>query len=562
MRMSGQFGRTLREDPADAELPSHKLLMRAAFIRPLAAGIYQVLPLGQRTMAHIETILREEMNRIGAQEIRMPVVQPAEVWQQTGRWSEIGGEMARLKDRAERDMVLAMTHEEAVTALAATEIQSYRQLPQVVYQIQTKFRDEPRPRGGLIRTREFVMKDAYSFSADEASLDEAYQAQYGAYGRIFERCGLETVVVASDTGIMGGKEAHEFMALSPYGEDTLILCGACGYAANQQIAGIHREEPPAEPMGTVTAVATPDCTTIADLCALLGVLPRKTAKAVMYTRTAGGPLILGLVRGDRELSLSKLARAVGTAELRPATPEEIRAAGAEAGYTSAVGLERAEVYVDESVASARNLYGGANRAGFHLANLNYGRDFQGTVTDLAEAQEGSPCPGCGAPVREARGIEVGNIFKLGTRYSTALGATFLDAEGKQRPIIMGSYGIGVGRLMAAIVEQRHDERGIRWPESITPYDVHLVGLNLEAPEVSEAAESLYTSLQAAGRTVLFDDRAENAGVKFKDADLIGIPRRLTVSRRTVGQGLAELKRRDAEAAVTVPLEQAGRGEWG
>jgi prolyl-tRNA synthetase len=561
MRMSGLFGRTLREDPADAELPSHKLLVRAAFIRPLAAGIYQTLPLGQRTMARIEAILREEMNRIGAQEIRMPVVQPAELWQQTGRWSEIGGEMARLKDRAERDMVLAMTHEEAVTALAATEIQSYRHLPQVVYQIQTKFRDEPRPRGGLIRTREFVMKDAYSFSADDASLDEAYQAQYGAYGRIFERCGLETVVVASDTGIMGGKEAHEFMALSPYGEDTLILCDACAYAANQQIAGLRRDEPPAEPMGAVAEVPTPSCTTIAALSALLGVPPRKTAKAVMYIRTAGGPLILGLVRGDLELSLSKLARAVGTAELRPATPEEIRAAGAEAGYTSAVGLKSAEVYVDESVARARNLYGGANREGFHLSNLNYERDFQGTVTDLAEAQAGSPCPQCGAPMREARGIEVGNIFKLGTRYSTALGATFLDADGKQRPIIMGSYGIGVGRLMAAIAEQRHDERGICWPESVAPYSVHLVGLNLEVNEVNEAAESLYAGLQAAGHEVLFDDRAENAGVKFNDADLIGIPVRLTVSRRTVGQGLAEMKRRDSDTAVTVPLEKAGRGEW-
>ncbi len=562
MRMSGLFGRTLREDPADAELPSHKLLMRAAFIRPLAAGIYQTLPLGQRTMARIETILREEMNRIGAQEIRMPVVQPAELWQQTGRWSQIGGEMARLKDRAERDMVLAMTHEEAVAALAATEIQSYRQLPQVVYQIQTKFRDEPRPRGGLIRTREFVMKDAYSFSADEASLDEAYQAQYGAYVRIFERCGLETVAVASDTGIMGGKEAHEFMALSPYGEDTLILCEACGYAANQQIAGIRREEPATEAMGVAAEVATPNCTTIAALCALLAVPPQKTAKAVMYTRTAGGPLILGLVRGDMELSLSKLARAVGTTELRPATPEEIRAAGAEAGYTSAVGLKGAEVYVDESVARARNLYGGANREGYHRANLNFERDFQGTVTDLAEARAGSPCPGCGAPMREARGIEVGNIFKLGTRYSTALGATFLDAEGKQRPIIMGSYGIGVGRLMAAVVEQRHDERGIRWPESIAPYDVHLVGLNLEVPEVNEAAECLYAGLQAAGHEVLFDDRAENAGVKFNDADLIGVPVRLTVSRRTTGQGLAEVKRRDATTATTVPIEQARRADWG
>jgi prolyl-tRNA synthetase len=562
MRMTQLFGRTLREDPADAELPSHKLLVRAAFIRPLAAGIYQTLPLGQRTLARIETILREEMNRIGAQEIRMPIVQPAELWRQTGRWTEFGEELVRLRDRAGRDMVLATTHEEAAAVLAVTEIQSYRQLPQMLFQIQTKFRDEPRPRGGLIRTREFLMKDAYSFDADEAGLDASYQAQYGAYARIFERCGLETIAVASDTGVMGGKEAIEFMALSPYGEDTLILCDGCGYAANQQIAGLRREEPSGEPMAAVAEVPTPDCTTIAALCQLLGVPPQKTAKAVMFTRTSGGPLILGLVRGDLEMSLSKLARAIGTTELRPATPEEIRAAGAEAGYTSAAGLKGAEVYVDESVARARNLYGGANREGYHLANLNYGRDFPGTVTDLSEAQAGSACPDCGAPVREARGIEVGNIFKLGTRYSRALGATFLDAAGQQRPVIMGSYGIGVGRLMAAIVELQHDDRGIRWPESISPYSVHLIGLNLDTPGVHQAAESLYAALQAAGHEVLFDDRPENAGVKFNDADLIGIPVRLTISRRTAAQGMAEVKRRDGEAAATIPLEQASRGEWG
>jgi prolyl-tRNA synthetase len=293
----------------------------------------------------------------------------------------------------------------------------------------------------------------------------------------------------------------------------------------------------------------------------LNIPPQKTAKAVMYVRTTGGPLILGLVRGDLEVSLSKLARAVGTTELRPATPEEIRAAGGEAGYTSAVGLKKAEVYVDKSVAQARNLVGGANREGFHLSNLNYDRDFQGTVTDLAEARGGDPCPNCGAPLRDARGIEVGNIFKLGTRYSAALGATFLDAEGKQNPIIMGSYGIGVGRVLATIVEQRHDERGIRWPESVAPYSVHLVGLNLETPEVSTAAEGLYNDLQALGHTVLFDDRPENAGVKFNDADLIGLPVRVTVSRRTVGQGQAEVKRREADAATTIPLDQARRAEW-
>jgi prolyl-tRNA synthetase len=561
MRMSQMFGRTLREDPSDAELPSHKLLMRAAFIRPLAAGIYQALPLGTRALMRIESIIREEMNAIGAQELRMPVVQPAEVWQQTGRWSEIGDELTRLKDRADRDMVLAMTHEEAVSVLAATEIQSYRQLPMTVYQIQTKFRDEPRPRGGLIRTREFTMKDSYSFSADWESLDEIYAAHHRAYERIFERCGLDIVVVASDTGMMGGKEAHEFMALSPHGEDTLILCDACRYSANQQVASIRQDPPSEEAVAPVAEVPTPNTTTIDALCALLSIPPQKTAKAVMYVRMNGGPLILGLVRGDLDVSLSKLSRAVGTTELRPATPEEIRAAGAEAGYTSAVGLKNAEVYVDESVARARNLYGGANKEGFHLSNLNYGRDFQGTVTDLAEARGGDPCPNCGAPLQEARGIEVGNIFKLGTRYSAALGATFLDAEGKQNPIIMGSYGIGVGRVLATIVEQRHDERGMRWPESVAPLDVHLVGLNLETPEVSEAAESLYTDLQAAGRTVLFDDRPENAGVKFNDADLIGLPVRVTVSRRTVGQGQAEVKRRDAEKAESISLEQARRAEW-
>jgi prolyl-tRNA synthetase len=559
MRLSALFGRTVRETPADTELPSHQLLLRGAYIRPLAAGIYSLLPLGRRVAARIEAILREEMDAIDGQEILMPVVHPAEIWQESKRWYEIGPEMARFKDRADRDMVLAMTHEEIVADLARAEIRSYRQLPCMIYQLQTKFRDEPRARGGLIRTREFTMKDGYSLHTDVADLDAYYPRVYQAYERIFRRCGLDFVAVYSDTGMMGGTEAHEFMALSEHGEDTLVLCDACGYSANQQIATFRKvgtptpaaqetEEPlPMEP------VATPDTTTIAAVASLLGVPESRTAKAVFRFSPSLDRLIFVVVRGDMEVSDTKLANAAGASDLRPATAEEIAAVGAVAGYASPVGLSGVRVIVDEAIPTARNLVAGANREGTHLRNVNYGRDFTAeAIADVAEATAGAPCVQCGAPLRLTRGIEVGNIFKLGTKYSEALGATFLDAEGHQRPIVMGSYGIGVGRLMAAVIEQRHDEHGIRWPISLAPYPVHVVALTIENDPVRETAEAILRELAGAGIEALYDDRADSAGVKFNDADLLGMPLRLTVSPRGLKEDVIELKGRTDAAPERVP----------
>jgi prolyl-tRNA synthetase len=553
MRLSALFGRTMRETPADTELPSHQLLLRGGYIRPLAAGIYSLLPLGKRVAARIEAILREEMDAIDGQEILMPVVHPAEIWQESKRWYEIGPEMARFKDRAERDMVLAMTHEEIVADLARAEIRSYRQLPCMIYQLQTKFRDEPRARGGLIRTREFTMKDGYSLHADVVDLDAYYPRVYHAYERIFQRCGLNFVAVYSDTGMMGGTEAHEFMALSEHGEDTLVLCDACSYAANQQIATFRKPQPDTDEMLPMEPVETPNTTTIAAVAELVGVPESCTAKAVFRFSPSQKRLIFAVVRGDMEVSDTKLSNAAGANDLRPATTEEIAAAGAVAGYASPVGLSGVRVIVDDAIPNARNLVAGANREGMHLRNVNYGRDFTAeVVADIAEAAAGAPCVQCGAPLRLTRGIEVGNIFKLGTKYSEALGATFLDAEGQQRPIVMGSYGIGVGRLMAAVIEQRHDERGIAWPISLAPYPVHLVALTVENDPVRETAEAVLRELTEAGIEVLYDDRADSAGVKFNDADLLGMPLRLTVSPRTLKEDAVELKGRTDEAPERVP----------
>jgi prolyl-tRNA synthetase len=509
-----------------------------------------------RVARRIEAILREEMDAIDGQEILMPVVHPAELWQETGRWHAIGPEMARFKDRAERDMVLAMTHEEVVADLARAEIRSYRQLPCMIYQLQTKFRDEPRARGGLIRCREFTMKDAYSLHTDFADLDAYYPRMYHAYERVFQRCGLDFVAVRSDTGMMGGTEAHEFMALSPHGEDTLVLCDGCGYSANQQVAAFKKPEPePEEPL-PLEPVATPDTTTIAALAALLGIPASRTAKAVFSFSASEGALIFAVVRGDMEVSDTKLTNAAKAGALRPATAEEIAAAGAVAGYGSPVGLKGARVIVDDLIPRSQNLVAGANREGYHLRNVNYGRDFTASVVaDIAEATEGAACPNCGAALRLTRGIEVGNIFKLGTKYSDALGATFLDAEGQQRPIVMGSYGIGVGRLMASVIEQSHDEKGIWWPISLAPYPVHLVALTIENGEVRATAEAVLQELTATGIEALYDDRADSAGVKFNDADLLGMPLRLTISPRGLKEDAVELKGRRDAAPERVPRAQ-------
>lgn len=558
MKMSHQFGRTLRQAPSDAEIASHQLLVRAGFIRQLGAGIYSLLPLGKRSIDKIEDIMRTEINAIGGQEMFMPVVHPADIWKETGRWFKIGDEMSRFHDKNGRDMVLAMTHEEVVTDLARHEVQSYKQLPMLVYHIQTKWRDDPRPRAGLLRVREFTMKDSYSLDADEEGLDRQYRAHYQAYFNIFHRAGIPVIAVKSDVGMMGGSMAHEYMYLTPAGEDTLLLCDECGYRANRQIALFQKPKPEKEEAAALEKVATPETPTIEALAKLLDVPKSKTAKAVfMVAKFNEGEaqserLIFAVVRGDMDLNETKLLNALKAQELRPAHDEEIAASGAVAGYASPMGLKDVFVVVDNLVPDSPNLVAGANQKGFHFRNVNYGRDYEAdVVADIALAEEGSACPRCGAPMRTSRGVEVGNIFKLGTRYSVDMGATYLDEEGKEWPIVMGSYGIGSGRMLASIVEENHDEKGLIWPISTSPYHVHL--LSLRGGEA--AAEEIYRQLEEAGLEVLFDDRDESPGVKFNDADLIGIPIRITVSERSLKEGGAEVKlRRDSDKRM-ISLEQ-------
>lgn len=560
MRMSRLFSQTLREAPADAEVESHRLLLRAGFIRQLASGIFSYLPLARRSLDKIERIIRQEMDAIGGQELTMPVVHPADLWKETGRWQQIGAEMGRFKDKNERDMVLAMTHEEVVGDLVRREIKSYRQLPQLIYHLQTKWRDDPRPRSGLIRVREFTMKDSYSLDADWEGLEAQYRAHYQAYFNIFNRCGLPAIAVKSDTGMMGGKVAHEYMYLTPIGEDTLTLCDHCGYAANRQVAQFRKPaSPPEEPLA-MEKIATPGTRTIEELAQFLGVPRSRTAKVVfMMASLEDGQerLVMAIVRGDMEVNETKLGNALKSRALRPARDEEIRAVGAVPGYASPIGTRGALVAADEAIPASPNLVAGANEEGYHLKNVNYGRDWRAErVGDLAAAQEGDACPECGQPLGTSRGVEVGNIFQLGTRYSDALGCTFLDAEGKIRPVIMGSYGIGVGRLLACIAEEHHDSQGLCWPISAAPFQVQLVALSKGGGPAAEAAENLYVELGAVGVEVLFDDRGENPGVKFNDADLIGAPLRLTVGERSLKKGMVELKPRAAGESAEVPVGEA------
>ncbi len=542
MRRTQLFCETLRQSPNDSEVAGHSLLLRGGFVQPLSAGIFSLLPLGQRVRAKIETILREEMDAIDGQEVSLPVVHPAELWQETGRWYDVGPELARFRDRAGRDMVLAMTHEEVVADLLRKHVRSYRQLPIMLYQIQTKFRDEPRARGGLLRVREFVMKDGYSCHTSFDDLDAYYPRVSQAYLNIFRRAGIEVMSVEADVGMMGGTMAHEFIFVSAVGEDQLVLCDACGYAANRQVATFRKEVNHVEEVLPLEEVPTPDAKTIAALATLLEVPERRTAKAAFFM--SGDQLIFAVVRGDMEVNETKLANVVGAAELRPARADELEGTGIVAGYASPIGISRATVIVDDAVAASRNLVAGANREGYHLLHTNFGRDYQADhVIDIAAAPEGAGCVQCGAPLRLVRGVEVGNIFKLGMKYSKALGATFLDDTGCEQHIVMGSYGIGIGRLMACIAERHHDRDGLIWPPSVAPFQVYLVGLDGEDQAVREATEGLYAVLQAAGLETLYDDRQERAGVKFKDADLLGMPIRLTVSRRTEESGQMELRQR-------------------
>jgi len=544
--MSQMFGATLRAAPGSVETASQQYLLRGSYVRQLGQGIFSYLPLGWRVLRKIEQIMREEMDAKGGIELSLPVVHPAELWRESGRWDSIGPELARLKDRRDRDLVLAMTHEEVVASLAATEIRSWRDLPRLVYQIQIKFRDDPRPRAGLIRAREFTMKDAYSLDRDAEGLDRNYELMHQAYLRIFERCRLPVIVVGADVGMMGGTGAHEFMYLTPIGEDTLVLCDLCGYAQNRQVAVAAKPVPPVEERAPLERVETPGATTIEALATMLDLSPKRMAKVVFLAASMPNReqpvFVIAVVRGDMTVNETKLANVVGATDLRRMTTEEIQAIGCIEGYASPIGVgTRAVVVVDDLVAASANLVSGANEDGVHMRNVNVGRDYEADlVADIVAAEDGDPCSVCASPLRTARGVEVGNIFKLGTKFSVAAGANYLDREAQERPIVMGSYGIGVGRLMACIAEEHHDEDGLCWPAAIAPFAVHLCAIGDAAQ--SDASE-LYRELDAAGVEVLFDDRGERAGVQFADADLIGVPLRLVASARSAQAGGVEAKRR-------------------
>lgn len=557
MRLSQLFNQTLRKPPDQNDVAGHQFLIQAGYLRPLASGIFGYLPLAQRTLANISKIIREEMDAIGGQEVSLPVVHPAEIWQETGRWYSINEEMGRFKDRSGRDMVLAMTHEEAVAAVTRDVIQSYRQLPALIYQLQTKWRDDPRPRAGLIRAREFTMLDSYSLDRDESGLDSQYQAHFQAYSRIFDRCSLPVMAIKSDTGMMGGTFAHEFMYLNPIGEDTIILCSSCGYAANRQIARIQKSSSRPKELKSIEKVATPEKKTIADLVNYLNIPADRTAKAVFMMAEIEGAwqLVLALLRGDLELNETKLSHVINAAQLRPALEDEIKASGAVPGYASPIGLKNTLVVVDDEIPNLRNLTAGANEAGYHLINVNYGRDFKADIlADIVCADQGLLCPECGKPLTSQRGVEVGNIFKLGTFYSERMGCRFLDEDGASKPVVMGSYGIGLGRLMSCIAEEHHDEKGLAWPAHIAPYSIYLIHIEDKTGETRRIAESLYAQLIKAGLQALYDDRDTSPGVKFNDADLLGMPLRLTISARSLSNGGIEIKSRSSEVAQVIDLD--------
>jgi len=529
-------------------------MIRAGMVRQLAAGIYIYLPLGLRVLEKVNAIIREEMNAIGGQEINMPVLQPADIWQQSGRWYDVGDEMFRLKDRTKRDMVLGMTHEEVIAWLAAREIRSYRDLPQIWYQIQTKLRDEARPKGGVLRTREFLMKDSYSLDLDTEGLNHSYQLHHQAYGKIFQRCGLKYYSVESDPGMMGGAGAHEFMAPSQAGEDEVALCQNCGYAANIQLANSNPLVP-AFPSWKLEEVATPESRTIEEVCIFLGIEPHLTIKSLLLMGTDGP--VLALVRGDQKLHEKKFRRLVG--EFRPAHREEVREhAGVEAGFLGPVGLSpNRKLPVIADISLHQGVYvAGANREGYHLRGVIPGEHFSANFADIHVAMAGDLCPACHHPLRVEKAIEIGNIFKLGTKYSLPLKAFYLDRQGQEKPIVMGSYGIGPARVIAAAIEQSHDQEGIIFPLPLTPFYVHLLPVNLKQETVRKASEKLYQSLSKASIDTLFDDREEAPGVKFKDADLIGIPLRLTISSRTIQGNAMEVKVRKTAEIQMVKLDQA------
>jgi len=547
---------TLREEPAEAEVVSHKLMLRAGLIRKLAAGIYTLLPLGVRVMQKVERIIREEMNRAGAQEVVMPCVLPAELWKESGRWDHYGKELLRVKDRHDRDYCFGPTHEEVITDLARREVRSYRQLPINLYQIQTKFRDEVRPRFGVMRAREFVMKDAYSFDADEAGAEQSYERMYDAYTRIFQRCGLRFRAVEADTGLIGGRFSHEFMVLADTGEDTIVSCDACTYAANMERAEIGRvAEKTNEKPKKLERMQTPDKKSVEEVTAFLGVPPERLVKTIIFETEQGA--VAALVRGDHEINEAKLRRHVGATQLELAGDQVVAdVTHAPKGFAGPVGLDL-RIIADYALEGMRNMVVGANELDAHLVNVNLGRDFHvEEFADIRLARAGDPCPRCPGKLQVSRGIEVGHIFKLGSKYSEAMGATYLDPEGNERNLIMGCYGIGVGRTAAATIEQNHDEDGIIFPLAIAPFHVLILPVNNKDAQIMEAAEDLYCRLSEKGAEVLLDDRDDRPGVKFKDADIIGIPLRLTVGEKNLRKGKVEIKVRGSGEVMGVGLEEA------
>ena len=562
MRMSQMVGRRIKEDPKDAKIASHKLLVRGGFVRAVSAGIYSLLPMGYRIVAKVEQIVREEMDRIDGQEVRLPLVLPAELWEESGRFSSVGAELLRFRDRNGKNMVLGMTHEEAMVQLVRTEVTSYKQLPVMTYQFQLKYRDEARPRAGLIRVREFVMKDAYSFHTDQKDLEEYYERAHEAYERVFRRVGLKNVVsIKANSGMMGGNVSHEFMSIADCGEDTIFISpDGKSYKANREIAvsGLKFEKSGEEL--PLEKVATPGKKTIEEVATFLNVKPENTGKAVFYSDMEG-KLIFVMIRGDFEVNESKLQNYLGLLEIKFATDDQIRAAGAVPGYASPVGIDpkKCRIIVDPSVAGSSNLVVGANEADFHYKNFNYGRDLDGAeVVDIAMVRDGDPCPVTGEPLQMKRGIEVGNIFQLGTKYSAPMNCNYLDKEGKPHPMVMGCYGIGIGRTMATVAEDSHDDYGVIWPMSIAPYHVQICALNPDKGGVGEAAEKLYQELNALGVEVLLDDRGEKAGFMFNDADLMGIPFRITVSPRSLEQGMAEFRLRSCKDTELIPLSDVAK----
>jgi len=560
MRFSKLFAPTLKESPAEAEVISHKLLLRAGMIRKVAAGVYTFLPLGYRVVRKIEQITREEMDRIDAEEVLMPVIQPADVWKATGRWDQFGPEMMKFKDRGDREFALGPTHEELVTDLIKDELRSYRQLPLTLYQIQVKFRDEIRPRFGLMRGREFIMKDAYSFNKDIEDLQKSYDGMYDAYTRIFTRCGLNFRAVQAATGLMGGKVSQEFMVLAESGESTVLYCDSCNYAASQEIASTKLPEPSTEDIRELKEVETPGQKSVTEVATFLDITENRIVKTLIY-RYGGNELAAVLVRGDKDVNEEKLATVLGTADFHLLTgleweeyPELIQ------GYVGPVGLKGVRLIADKEVSLMRNFVVGANKEDAHFVNVNVGDDFQADEwADVKLVVAGDACPACEGTLLSAKGIEVGQIFQLGTKYSEAMGASYIDEEGQQQPIIMGSYGIGVSRTAAAAIEQNHDDNGIIWPISISPYEVSIVVLNYDRDEQKEIADSIYNHLSERGVEAILDDRIESAGKKFADSDLIGFPLQVVIGSRTIKSGNVEVKVRSTSERQEYPLGEAVEG---